>query len=559
MSHDHGARSRTASSRLLAVVVARRMRRQPTPEIQRRAARRRLGQRHNDHSPRRQVACHGHRTRPRAVVPRWHDARLLRPSPARLGRTDRSRHARERAPFLRIFRAGSTCGADRSSPTPTVRSCRSTAASCTGSIPTTCPSSSNAGSPPTAPTTACWRSSTAPWSPRIFVSKARAEPPSRGSIPARSNSSAGRSCSPRVDGPYRGRHSARRQRRRVRAGHRAPVAPTHRWRRAHRRRLAAAAYRNRLSDSFATACHGTCACRTDTAGQWIAAMSGRCAESTRPNRTAATEQPPGKDLSWRLPAPWAGAQRLLRCLARRPCRHRGDRTVLEPLAGASSLHRSMCQRPRWRSLGTASTVASPASRPPVTGPGGRLAPRRARRASNPLHSPSRVSSVINDFTNDGSDDLVVVDIATGELLDRVTTGSLVANGMFLTAGGNRDIFYCSTRASPAFAGHEQLGRAPFRDTFTELTSAHGPSGSRRSRYRRPVTAVWWGRRWSASRGTRIHQHPDRRSLPARPARPVPEVSDWFAANRPDYVFLVAGTVGGILANSTRPAEFIYDN
>ncbi len=38
-----------------------------------------------------------------------------------------------------------------------------------------------------------------------------------------------------------------------------------------------------------------------------------------------------------------------------------------------------------------------------------------------------------------------------------------------------------------------------------------------------------------------------------------EVSDWFAANRPDYVFLVAGTVGGILANSTRPAEFIYDN
>ncbi|MGZ4701688.1 MAG: GDP-L-fucose synthase [Ilumatobacteraceae bacterium] len=38
-----------------------------------------------------------------------------------------------------------------------------------------------------------------------------------------------------------------------------------------------------------------------------------------------------------------------------------------------------------------------------------------------------------------------------------------------------------------------------------------------------------------------------------------EVSHWFKANRPDYVFLAAGTVGGILANSTRPAEFIYDN
>ena len=37
------------------------------------------------------------------------------------------------------------------------------------------------------------------------------------------------------------------------------------------------------------------------------------------------------------------------------------------------------------------------------------------------------------------------------------------------------------------------------------------------------------------------------------------VNYWFRANRPKYVFLVAGTVGGILANSTRPAEFIYDN
>ncbi|HSK78781.1 MAG TPA: GDP-L-fucose synthase, partial [Thermoanaerobaculia bacterium] len=37
------------------------------------------------------------------------------------------------------------------------------------------------------------------------------------------------------------------------------------------------------------------------------------------------------------------------------------------------------------------------------------------------------------------------------------------------------------------------------------------------------------------------------------------VNYWFRANRPEYVFMVAGTVGGILANSTRPAEFIYDN
>ena len=37
------------------------------------------------------------------------------------------------------------------------------------------------------------------------------------------------------------------------------------------------------------------------------------------------------------------------------------------------------------------------------------------------------------------------------------------------------------------------------------------------------------------------------------------VNYWFKANRPEYVYLAAGTVGGILANSTRPAEFIYDN
>jgi GDP-L-fucose synthase len=37
------------------------------------------------------------------------------------------------------------------------------------------------------------------------------------------------------------------------------------------------------------------------------------------------------------------------------------------------------------------------------------------------------------------------------------------------------------------------------------------------------------------------------------------VNSWFRAHAPEYVFLVAGTVGGILANSTRPAEFIYDN
>lgn len=38
-----------------------------------------------------------------------------------------------------------------------------------------------------------------------------------------------------------------------------------------------------------------------------------------------------------------------------------------------------------------------------------------------------------------------------------------------------------------------------------------------------------------------------------------QVDDWFAQQRPEFVIHAAGTVGGILANSRRPAEFLYDN
>jgi GDP-L-fucose synthase len=38
-----------------------------------------------------------------------------------------------------------------------------------------------------------------------------------------------------------------------------------------------------------------------------------------------------------------------------------------------------------------------------------------------------------------------------------------------------------------------------------------------------------------------------------------DVHAWTAANKIDAVFLAAATVGGILANATRPAEFLYEN
>lgn len=39
----------------------------------------------------------------------------------------------------------------------------------------------------------------------------------------------------------------------------------------------------------------------------------------------------------------------------------------------------------------------------------------------------------------------------------------------------------------------------------------------------------------------------------------PDVDDFFQNQRPEYVFLAAGRVGGIYANSSYPAQFIYDN
>lgn len=38
-----------------------------------------------------------------------------------------------------------------------------------------------------------------------------------------------------------------------------------------------------------------------------------------------------------------------------------------------------------------------------------------------------------------------------------------------------------------------------------------------------------------------------------------QVNDFFAAEKPDFVFLAAAKVGGIHANNTYPADFIYDN
>ena len=52
--------------------------------------------------------------------------------------------------------------------------------------------------------------------------------------------------------------------------------------------------------------------------------------------------------------------------------------------------------------------------------------------------------VINDFSASRGDDLVVVALESGEIKSRIPTGSTLANGMFLSAGDNRDVYYCTT-------------------------------------------------------------------------------------------------------------------
>ena len=61
-----------------------------------------------------------------------------------------------------------------------------------------------------------------------------------------------------------------------------------------------------------------------------------------------------------------------------------------------------------------------------------------------MYSDTREIAV-NDFRT-GYDNIVVFDTITGEEKGRVPTESTTANGMFLSPGWERDVFYCSRGA-----------------------------------------------------------------------------------------------------------------
>jgi hypothetical protein len=147
-------------------------------------------------------------------------------------------------------------------------------------------------------------------------------------------------------------------------------------------------------------------------------------------------------LSWRRRAPWSGRLRLLRVEL-----ETGDIASIAPFAEAGGgiiappVHvpeLNICIA--WDSINGGLAGISTAD--------GKLElawSLDARPSMQPVVFPETGELAINDFQG-GEDHLIVVDISSGQLISRAGTGSRLANGMFLTPGTDRDIYYCSTHA-----------------------------------------------------------------------------------------------------------------
>lgn len=145
-------------------------------------------------------------------------------------------------------------------------------------------------------------------------------------------------------------------------------------------------------------------------------------------------------LSWRSPAPWKGRQRLIKFdlisgdkIAIEPFDKEGGGIIAPPV---NVPEYEMCIA--WDSINGGLAGISTTDR--------KLAVSwqlDMRPTMQPVVFPESGELVINNFEN-GEDELIVVDIATGELLSRAKVNARLANGMFLSPGFNRDIFYCTT-------------------------------------------------------------------------------------------------------------------
>lgn len=168
--------------------------------------------------------------------------------------------------------------------------------------------------------------------------------------------------------------------------------------------------------------------------------SVRRIHTTEPNGRFDT--PPGAGLSWRQPAPWPGAQRLFRLGLRDPDDIRSIEPFGTPGGGIIAPPVDVPEHGiaiAWDSInGGLAGIDTTEDELEVAWQ------LDVRASMQPVVFPESGELVINDFTDAGRDHLIVIDVRTGELLDRVDTGSRIANGMFLSAGGDRDVLYCTT-------------------------------------------------------------------------------------------------------------------
>ena len=148
-------------------------------------------------------------------------------------------------------------------------------------------------------------------------------------------------------------------------------------------------------------------------------------------------------LSWRRPAPWNGKQRLIRMSlddghtdSIAPFDNAGG-GIIAPPVNVPELDLCIAWDSVNGGLAGISTVDDVL----------RVAwTVDARPSMQPVVYPDTGELVINDYC-DSDDQIIVVDMRTGEIISQVSTGSRLANGMFLTPGVDRDVYYCSTFAT----------------------------------------------------------------------------------------------------------------
>lgn len=153
------------------------------------------------------------------------------------------------------------------------------------------------------------------------------------------------------------------------------------------------------------------------------------------------ENHPGKELSWQQKTPWKGRQRILRVNLKDSPQIVSATPFDDPGGGiiAPPVHIPEYDRViAWDSVGGG--LAGLQSKPE------RLETvwkANLRPTMQPVVFPESGELIINHFES-GRDGLVVVDIESGDILHRVDTGAKLANGMFLTATSQGDVYYCTT-------------------------------------------------------------------------------------------------------------------